>query len=60
MICGTVAPAIARSQTHDAKRVKEELGEHRDILEACYEENRKDLPKAIRFNVSKILGEKPE
>ncbi len=42
-------------QTHDAQRVKEELREHRDILEACRQENRKDLPKAIRFNVQRSL-----
>ena len=40
-------------QTHDAQRVKEELGEHKDILEACYQENRKELPEAIRFNVQR-------
>ena len=42
-------------QTHDAQRVKEELGEHRDILEACLQQNRKGLPKAIRFNVQRSL-----
>ena len=40
-------------QTHDAQRVKEELGEHKDILEACHQENRKELPEAIRFNVQR-------
>ncbi len=42
-------------QTHDAQRVKEELGEHRDILEACLRQNRKGLPEAIRFNVQRSL-----
>lgn len=42
-------------QTHDAQRVKEELGEHRDILEACSRENKRGLSEAIRFNVQKSL-----
>ena len=42
-------------QTHDAQRVKEELGEHRDILEACLQQNREGLPEAIRFNVQRSL-----
>ncbi len=42
-------------QTHDARRVKEELGEHRDILEACLQQNREGLPEAIRFNVQRSL-----
>ena len=42
-------------QTHDAQRVKEELGEHKDILEACLQQNREGLPEAIRFNVQRSL-----
>ena len=42
-------------QTHDSARAKEELGEHRPILEACQQDNKKDLPKTIQFNVEQSL-----
>ncbi len=42
-------------QAHDSARVKEELGEHRQILEACQEDSKKDVPKTIRFNLKQSL-----
>ena len=42
-------------QTHNSTRVKEELGEHRHILQACRQDNKKDLPKTIRFNLKQSL-----